>query len=522
MATLTDDDRHVIIDRRPGHYLAFPDICRTQTGRLVVVYREADQHVATRRKLLIKCSDDAGNTWSAPFILNAAGGHCPRIACLSDNQLVIIDDDPHLLYWSADDGHTWMRQMVNGFRHGIPDRIIELDANTLLTTAQWNKGTQPFPACGQPPIEQMVYRSGNRGLDFTPLAAVSHLPWLTLCEGSTTRLPDGRLLMLLRENSQVFEPMYWCESADNGATWSEPRPSGLIGHRPCLGLTRSGRLLVTYRNVGPERGTAAWLGEPADAAAWRGPGERLERNGFQIHGVAADARTPFLREDALIFDQSSGPEQAARFSLRPLSDPAEAWACLEADIEITEAEASHCGLRLGCWWRITAARIAPELKGVRPVPLEPGRSHRIRIEYEAGLLSLAVDGRVRRRCRIEADAVERRPVLFGNASMEKNNAGMSRWQRLSLRIREPRLLRSYAWDWTPAQGLPDAWARRHVLELKNDQQAWPCDFGYSGWVELDDDAFLCVYHHGDGHHAAYRHGRSAHIQATRFFAHDFA
>ena len=54
--------------------------------------------------------------------------------------------------------------------------------------------------------------------------------------------------------------MYAVLSEDGGATWTLPRPTPLIGHRPTLGLTRAGNLLVTYRNVGPDPGTAAWSG----------------------------------------------------------------------------------------------------------------------------------------------------------------------------------------------------------------------------------------------------------------------
>ena len=38
------------------------------------------------------------------------------------------------------------------------------------------------------------------------------------------RLPDGRILALLRENSFVYEPMYAVLSADDGNTWSRPGP----------------------------------------------------------------------------------------------------------------------------------------------------------------------------------------------------------------------------------------------------------------------------------------------------------
>ena len=47
MPSLTDRaDRHVIIDRRLGRYLSFPDVGLDAAGNLVVVHREAEEHVA--------------------------------------------------------------------------------------------------------------------------------------------------------------------------------------------------------------------------------------------------------------------------------------------------------------------------------------------------------------------------------------------------------------------------------------------------------------------------------------------
>ena len=52
MPSISDDSsRHVVIDSRPGHYICFPDVRRTGDGRLLCVYRQSDQHVASRADL---------------------------------------------------------------------------------------------------------------------------------------------------------------------------------------------------------------------------------------------------------------------------------------------------------------------------------------------------------------------------------------------------------------------------------------------------------------------------------------
>jgi hypothetical protein len=516
------------VDRRDGHYLCFPDICVTRGGRLVLVYREADQHVAGRRKLLVRTSDDQGANWSEPFPLNAAGGHCPRIVTLSDGQLVLVDDDPHILYWSLDEGRNWMRHPCPGFTHGIPDRLLELDENTFLTVAQWSKGAQPHPAMGQPPIEQMLYRSTNRGASFTPYCVLPSAPRLALCETSLCRLPDGRLLALMRENSQVFEPMYACLSEDQGKTWSDPWPTPLIGHRPTLGVTRSGKLLVTYRNVGPDQGTAAWLGEVEEliptSTAWGC--ERLESPGFQVHGltrphdaVSFDSEGLHIRIEEKKEDNELGP--AAFYALRPLSDPACATAVLEAEVRVFSGQRNHCGLRLGFWWRISADRITPERPGARPVRLSADRGNVLRLEYREGCVTLYVNNRKRRSYALEP-TVAARPIVFGTVGGRGENAGQSLWRRLRLDIREPRLLRRTQWSWSSEEGAPDAWAQRRVLELANARGASAGDFGYTGWAEYADGAFLCAYHHADGASSDYIRGQSSRLRVTHFFESDFS
>lgn len=522
-------ERHCDADRRDGHYLCFPDICATQGGRLALVYREADQHVANRRKLLLKTSDDQGASWSEAYPLNAAGGHCPRIVTLSDGQLVIVDDDPHILYWSLDQGRSWMRHPCPGFSHGIPDRLLELDQNVFLTVAQWSKGAQPHPAMGQPPIEQMIYRSSNRGASFSPYSVLPTPPHLALCETSLCLLPDGRILALMRENSQVFEPLYACWSEDQGKTWSEPWPTPLIGHRPTLGLTRSGKILVTYRNVGPDLGTAAWLGEideliPSQSASWGN--ERLESPGFQVHALARPADSISLDPEGLHIrieesEDAQEPGPAAFFALRPISDPSHATAVLEAEVRVFAGQRNHCGLRLGFWWRIFEDRIMPERPGARPIPLPPDRSNVLRLEYKNGRVTLYVNNRKRRSYPVEP-SVTARPIVFGTVGGRPENAGSSLWLRLKLDIREPRLLRRTLWSWSPEDGRPDAWAQRRVLELSNAQGASAGDFGYSGWVEYEDAAFLCAYHHADGAAPDYRRGLSSLVRISRFFESDFS
>ncbi|MBU1230037.1 MAG: glycoside hydrolase [Proteobacteria bacterium] len=525
-------DRHVVIDRRKGHYLCFPDVLLADDGRLLCAYNEFDRHVGTRRRLLLRESPDLGRTWGAARILSANDSHCPRLSRVGDGSpgvggglLVLSDDAGATLFWSADQGRSWAPQQGQGLNHGLLDRILELDNGTLFTTGHQHRGSQAQPRIRQAPTEQMAYLSRTLGKTWEPYSVIASEKCLVLCEASVVRLPQElvggppRLLALLRENSFVGEPMYCCLSEDGGATWGEPRPTPLIGHRPTLGWTASGRLLVTYRDVGPDPGTKAWLGSLEDLCS-----------DFEVHGLHPAPNNPRLtsrglvvKNDACVPTAESSP---VRYLLRPLTDPASARAVFEAEVKVQSADVNGCGIRLGLWWKLYPDCLVPDLDDALPIPWKPGRFHTVRIEYEPGLCRLFVDGKARGEYPVDRMSGETRPILVGAIVRRGDNACEAVWRRMSLMTEEPRLNRSYAWSWDHKSGLlPDEHINRRVLELKNDRQANPADFGYSGWAELPADAegprFFCSYHHGGGDAPGYTPGESAQVMGTTFYESDF-
>lgn len=541
--------RHVVIDRRPGHYLCFPDVCLTGEGHILCAYNEFDRHVGTRRRLLLRRSADGGRTWGAARILNAQDSHCPRLSRLPDGDspdgngglLVLADDAGPQLHYSADEGATWASQNGGGLSHGLLDRVLALTPEIWFTTGHAHRGSQPQPKIRQAPTEQMGYLSRNRGRRWEAYSPIACEKCLVLCEASVIRLPAQpadapgapRLLALMRENSFVGEPMYFCVSPDGGATWSAPRPSPLVGHRPTLGWTRSGKLLVTYRDVGPDPGTKAWLGTL----------EELTGLDFQVHGLHPKQGNPRSTREGLLVASQGGPDDAVRYALRPISDPEFATASLEAEVLVRGAELNGCGLHLGQWWKLYPDCLVPDCEtdaqgdAALPIPYEPGRFHTIRVDYEPGLLRLFVDGEHKGDYRADPLSGDTRPILAGAVAKKRDNACEVLWRKLALSTQEPRMGRDYSWTWKHSGGRggaadawPDAWINSRVLELRNDRQANPADFGYSGWVELPADGkgrrkqpgrFFCAYHHGGGDQPDYRSGESAFVAGTWFDESDF-
>ncbi|QJB56918.1 sialidase family protein [Pseudodesulfovibrio sp. zrk46] len=503
-------DRHIVIDKRDDQYICFPDVVRADDGRLVVAYNEADKHVTPgRRTLLVRQSFDNGRTWDDIVRLGDDWSHCPRLIKLTNGDL-LLSDSYRRFHISRDSGDTWEVMQANGLEHDMIDRVTDLGEDVFLTTGHLHRGTAEQPAIRQAPTEQMAYRSDNGGKDWLALGAIGRERNLVLCEASMTRLADGRIAALMRENSFVYEPMYLCLSEDEGDTWSDPIPTPLIGHRPTMGLVPDGRLLVTYRNVGPDMGTSAWLGT-------------LDKlcSGFKVHGRHADPANPVLTKDGLRVSNTSGDCSVVRYVLRPMTDPRSAKAVLEAEVRVDEADANACALRLGVWWRITPNSIEPDVDDAQPIPIEQGQFHTIRLEYAAGRVTLNVDGDERASIVVDDDHADTRPILFGAPYPFEDNAVDCTWRRVSLSIEEPRLQRRYDWKWTPEMGLPDQWVLDNILELRNARYTSPPDFGYSGWTMLDDENVFCTYHHIDGDDEEYDPLFTSHVAGSFFSLDDF-
>lgn len=505
-----DYSRHVTIDARPGHYLSFPDVHLTRQGKLLCVYRQADRHVAARACLLASSSADLGQTWSPPRYVCAAGGHCPRITGLDDGRTVIIDDPSKSQFWSLDGGESFHQAPISGAYITIPDRILPLRPDFYLTTGHTHRGQEALSKIRQAPSEQMVFASSNQGADWRPYSVLAFDLNLVLCEASMIRMPDGTLLAILRENSFVYEPMYICTSRDQGVTWSAPRPAPIPGHRPTLGLTPGGKLLVTYRDVGPDGGTAAWMGTF----------EELDRD-YEVHGLHPEPTNPSLTPEGLLIANEPGPDQAARYALRPMTDPERAHAELAVDVHAEYVEEKACALHFGGWWRVLEGGLKPPAEDAPIIAADTTKPTRIVLRYTPGNVEARVNGELAGNYPADPLQADNRAILFGNASVKEKNGGRHWWKSVLLSIREPRYEREYSWKWEHSMGHPDAYARSRVLELANSRKASPGDYGYSGWTALPDGRYFCAYHHADGLEPGYEPGNTSHVRGTWFSDSDF-
>lgn len=227
------------ISRDDSVYECFPHMCMTKQGRIILVYRESNGHVASEFcRLVIRYSDDCGSSWSPRCIFRdetysngvLTKWNCPKIQQLSDGRILLlcdaIDFPPGewnstlgnariVLWFSEDDGATWSHEHVTNINGICPDNVVELPDNTwLLATNSYADGTKR--------TVQNVSTSKDSGQTWGPPLDICPNPEYHLAEASIVVCPDGELVAYLREESGLGRPVQKMISFDSGRSWEGP------------------------------------------------------------------------------------------------------------------------------------------------------------------------------------------------------------------------------------------------------------------------------------------------------------
>jgi len=245
---------------RSDRYCAFPDVAMAADGSLVCCYIESDAHSPSWSRVWLRRSTDLGITWSPPQELAASTmadsgfcWNCPRVSRLPDGRLALVcdcfDDSPQwaVWLWWSDDGRTWSpprRILDTGL---CPDRVVALPSGRLVLSADCDDDGQ------------VMWASDDAGETWRPHSTIHPQP---ACEGGILPLDEQTFVCYLRGASDVSPKAI---SRDGGDTWAVRTTAPLNAHRPCPGVLRSGKVLVTFRWM--RRGTYAWLTDPAGAAS---------------------------------------------------------------------------------------------------------------------------------------------------------------------------------------------------------------------------------------------------------------
>lgn len=244
-------------------YEAWPDVVKTDSGKLICVFAECTHHVDRNNARIVICeSQDRGRTWSAKKPLTDRGDNfcffnCARISKLKDGSLAIICDkvssdtgrvgelsNSEIYVWYADaEGKQWSEPQILPFCGIVPDKLLELSCGRRIITAHFlNEETEK--------LEQYLWYSDDKGATWSERVTLAADKRYNLCEASLIEEPDGTLISFMRENSRAGYPVFKSVSYDKGETWEGVFETSLdSGHRPTAGYLSNGQVMVTYRYI---------------------------------------------------------------------------------------------------------------------------------------------------------------------------------------------------------------------------------------------------------------------------------
>lgn len=244
----------------------FPDLCLTTSGRVLLVYRESNGHVASEYcRLILRFSDDTGHTWSERQIIadqNRSTGvlstwNCPKIQQLKDGRIALTCDNynfppgewvhgtsnaHNVIWFSENEGTSWSAPEHTKVPGICPDKITELpDGRWLLPTTAYHEQTGN--------ALQNITSSSDGGQSWGASQVICSDPSYQLAEGSIVACPDGEIVIYLREDSGQRRPLQKMISFDGGNIWEGPYDTlNPAAHgMPMAGLTQDGIVLITGR-----------------------------------------------------------------------------------------------------------------------------------------------------------------------------------------------------------------------------------------------------------------------------------
>jgi hypothetical protein len=292
----------------PHRYVAHPHMAVLPSGDWLMVANRAPRRTFTMHppqdpeftNILLRSSDE-GATWSAPTVLpayGATGAECAGLTVLRDGTVLANQwrfrwyqpgeeaarSDPdlcdaealkaglvasteigaeaiaaipseRLMPWARGGGSTFVHRSLDGGRtfpgtvevatqpysggYGMRGGLELPDGDIVLPLSDIPHYARIF-----------LVRSRDGGRSWggpEPVAAVAGLEFE---EPAPLLLPDGAILMLLRENAS--RTLYAVRSSDGGRSWSSPEPTGIASYPAhLLGLSDGRVLAVTGRRRPP-------------------------------------------------------------------------------------------------------------------------------------------------------------------------------------------------------------------------------------------------------------------------------
>ena len=279
----------------PFRYNAWSTICRDEKGRLYVAWSgERVQHVCPFGKNLMAVSDDGGETWTCPMIINDTwlddrdAGICSMgdgkliMSYFNNKKYVYLDQLPRIAAGTEEYSKAMTMAYVDEYNR-MPEDFYHYGSFTRVSLNggnTWEKANRAPVSSPHGPImkadgkliwmgvafagefgdsgDVLVVESDDMGKSWKLLAKID-VPRdmvvhgntgdaLEFCEPDIEELEDGTLLGCIRVQGKSDNYLEMCQtiSKDGGKTWTKAVNMGLCGAPPHYLRLRDGRIVLTY------------------------------------------------------------------------------------------------------------------------------------------------------------------------------------------------------------------------------------------------------------------------------------
>jgi sialidase-1 len=273
--------RHEVIYQNGYRHMHPADLIRLKNGELLLMWREATEHLSNDGDVVMLRSADGGNTWGGRSVIAATPHVDEREGCglqLRDGTIVVgifynnlyrpdgtylpdaeraekiaSQDQRYLgtyIITSKDNGHTWSKPdyvdtagMPFTNVEGPTDAPIEMPDGSILMaligySPRGDKGNRA----------SVLVRSTDQGRSWNFVSTIADDPGGRLggfMEPGIVRTRTGRLVVAMR-NHAPQHAIWVTHSDDDGKSWAAARETKMIGHPVDLIQLSDGRLLATY------------------------------------------------------------------------------------------------------------------------------------------------------------------------------------------------------------------------------------------------------------------------------------
>ncbi len=329
-------------------YIGWPTVARTADGELLVVFSgQREEHVCPYGQTEMVRSRDAGETWSAPVVINNTplDDRDPGILVTRAGTIVVswftarhslADIEEYRGFFADAQIEAWKR---HARKVSEADRRRWLGAWTRRSTdggATWEPAVDSIACAPHGPIQvqdgRLVYVGVAPGAGGSKRLLCADSPdegrtWRELGEipipadagvddyhePHSVETADGRLVSMWRYQP-ADRPNDWylhqSESMDGGKTWSLTHPTPMWGHPPHLIALHDGALLVTYGYRRTPYGERACLSRDG-SRSWEIAGEIVLRDDSPNADLGYPASVELAPGEVLTvyyqIDRHSGP-----------------------------------------------------------------------------------------------------------------------------------------------------------------------------------------------------------------------